>query len=42
MCFGGGTAISEDMFQWIQRDFNTIADDLAETLELADFHWLIS
>ena len=27
----GGTAISEDMFQWIPRDFNKIADDLADT-----------
>ena len=27
----GGTAISEDMFQWIPRDFNQIADDLADT-----------
>ena len=27
----GGTAISEGMFQWIPRDFNNIADDLADT-----------
>ena len=26
----GGTAISEDMFQWIPRDFNYIADELAD------------
>ena len=24
----GGTAISEDMFEWIPRDFNKVADDL--------------
>ena len=26
----GGTAISEDMFQWIPTHFNTIADELAD------------
>ena len=31
MNFGGGRAISEDMFQWIPRDFKQIADDLADT-----------
>ena len=31
MNFGGDRAISEDMFQWIPRDFNQIADDLADT-----------
>ena len=27
----GATAVSEDMFQWIPRDFNKIADELADT-----------
>ena len=27
----GATAISEDIFRWIPRDFNKIADDLADT-----------
>ena len=26
----GGPAISEDMFQWIPRNFNTITDELAD------------
>ena len=27
----GATTVSEDMFQWISRDFNKIADELADT-----------
>ena len=31
----GGTAMAEDMFQWIPRDSNKIADDLVSDSTLA-------